>query len=1780
MKAHDGLGGTAEIQYKPSTRYDNTDTTGAPRLPSVHWVVSALRQSDGLCDPGRADVFDPARNPCSSSGHDLITRYHYQGGMFDAASREFRGFRMVMTTDAAGNDRKLYFSQSDTTRGKMLREEQWIGNRLLAKTSYVWKTRHTWGRTQVYMAEQRQEEMDLDHGPYSRCLLNRNHPPDDHGRITTTCSLSCKGAPATPGSCASPTKGQVDTVTTWANPLKSSWVRERPSHVLTRYVNAKGALETLVEKWFYYDGTSADGLPGGQVLQGNVKRVVTRLDRSFAGPVTHPTVRNEYGAYGNLTATIDPNGRRTESDYRGSPFQLYPRIARNPLGHTVTTVTDIRYGQPTSVTDPNGQTAHYRYDALGRTLCVAGPLDSIAGCGSATAPFTRTSEFRYVYGNPAASGFQAKLSYVEERRREPWADGNAASHTAADYVAARQYGDALGRGRFQMGERVIGASGGAKQWVVEGQSHYDSMGFVAKTYVPYVLRAGGQVAELPGVAATLYDYRLNGRAYVDPLGRPYRVTPPDGHPITTYYGAQRKAVYYAAPGRASAAAPRAEDPVAATAEAVPEDLSEGKPRPQRDAQRVEDPPSQRSAQREDPPSAQQAALPKQRPTTAHGTVSLTSRTASYHLALLLPHRELGKQGASAPLDAQSSRFLGSNRLSGAGTRELPELAHRPTGLRRAVAVATAQLRQLHHRIQDLVAPGHRRAWQTREEPYAPRPSTSLVTFPAIGFDWLQNQRKVPLPPAPAPTPAPAPPPPPAPSPTPPPPPALPPALTPAQEAALHGTGTSNNGVVTHEDDFGRVVYRVDLDAGDNQKLWFTYAYDGLGKLLSTFVSNNGGTKITAVYDTLGRLVQITDPDFGNGARPGIVRLGYDPAGNLIYRDTPVARERVQWCYDALHRPTARFLKSDGDAYVASLCSNTATAETRYTYDSATAGPYAKGRLSRVDDQAGYATGVYDQRGRVIRQTRSSPGPGGPRGGTLTLSYAFDLADHLTALTYPDGEVVRYRYNRTGQVVSMAGTGTYLKDLQYDFQGRPDLIVHGNGTTAQPVVDDPSYYGAAENFRLREIHSKKGTTSYYRASYAYEERGKVSRITDHLRSTGPLASTNQYSYDGIGRLVKTDWLANGRTTDAYDAAYTFDRSGNMTQKGSLRGALRLTYHATRPHQLVSYGTRGTEHAVLYDSAGRMASRVVKTGATAAAAKSESYFYDAVDRMQMVVVHTGTGVYTTGAAQDSTTRYFYSAGGQRVRSQVTKGTTTSTTHHFFAEVEVRDGETTKYYFAGGLRIAGRVATPSTAAAAGSLLAGAPFRGLEFSPWTAGALALLLLLLLLSPGLRGATRWRVLVVPSRAVATAVLFWLALLPPGLAKAALPGNVTLWHYHVDHLGSTHSITDASGNLYRQTRTTAYGEIRGRYDGSGNVVAEETQLRHEFTGYESEAESGLQYAGARYYLPELGVFTSHDPARALPSPYAYSPDPINTVDPDGRIPLPVVLYAIAVVATVARAIHTGIKTGSLRAAFKTFAVGLAFATYSFAVASVVSAHAAAVIGQLDPAYDIAITVASRGYATYNVAKAASSGDYITAAQLGLNLIATVHADWQNSQSTVSGNRRHIKNYNGGDPVPSGPVGVDWKAGAEEAGVRLRDSAEGTTGHFRSGFFFAVSAKANRLLGFTIDADFESTQAAWSPRDGFQMATNSGITLSLEILGRPFGFRWARDPYIWGETRSSFFGAPYKFNWLYPGMEVPVVGAGSASGKLGKLSGEIGAGIGAGVSVDATPLIERRSGYPR
>ena len=114
-----------------------------------------------------------------------------------------------------------------------------------------------------------------------------------------------------------------------------------------------------------------------------------------------------------------------------------------------------------------------------------------------------------------------------------------------------------------------------------------------------------------------------------------------------------------------------------------------------------------------------------------------------------------------------------------------------------------------------------------------------------------------------------------------------------------------------------------------------------------------------------------------------------------------------------------------------------------------------------------------------------------------------------------------------------------------------------------------------------------------------------------------------------------------------------------------------------------------------------------------------------------------------------------------------------------------------------------------------------------------------------------------------------------------------------DSLGSTRLITDGSGNAQTCKDYYPFGEEVPATSGtgrSGSCWADSTETLR-FTGKERDAETGLDYFGARYFSGAQGRFTSPDP-KQLPhdiadpqswNKYAYTRNnPLRYVDPDGE----------------------------------------------------------------------------------------------------------------------------------------------------------------------------------------------------------------------------------------------------------------------------------------------------------
>lgn len=129
-----------------------------------------------------------------------------------------------------------------------------------------------------------------------------------------------------------------------------------------------------------------------------------------------------------------------------------------------------------------------------------------------------------------------------------------------------------------------------------------------------------------------------------------------------------------------------------------------------------------------------------------------------------------------------------------------------------------------------------------------------------------------------------------------------------------------------------------------------------------------------------------------------------------------------------------------------------------------------------------------------------------------------------------------------------------------------------------------------------------------------------------------------------------------------------------------------------------------------------------------------------------------------------------------------------------------------------------------------------------------------------------------------------LLLVLVSLAASVQAGTLTFTtYYHNDHLGSPVAATDERNELLWRAHFRPYGErqenpAKGAFGTPG------------YTGHAQDKDSGLVYAGARYYDPMVGRFMAVDPVGVDPeSPasfnrYAYANDnPMRFFDPDGRM---------------------------------------------------------------------------------------------------------------------------------------------------------------------------------------------------------------------------------------------------------------------------------------------------------
>jgi YD repeat-containing protein len=200
-----------------------------------------------------------------------------------------------------------------------------------------------------------------------------------------------------------------------------------------------------------------------------------------------------------------------------------------------------------------------------------------------------------------------------------------------------------------------------------------------------------------------------------------------------------------------------------------------------------------------------------------------------------------------------------------------------------------------------------------------------------------------------------------------------------------------------------------------------YKYNGQDALVQVIDPRTLSTDYSV--DGLGNLFCQKSPDTGDtymGDSCATGANGFDAAGNVLKR-TDQKAQVTTFSYDALNRALVITFGAGSKNEI----------RNEYGYDQ---GLYGLGRLTSIveKDSAGQptvSTGyAYDQKGRVITQTRTIAGNPNP----FITSYRYDAFGRMDRVTYPSGRTVSYFFDAMGRPSQVLPV---VSGVQYHRPGR-------------------------------------------------------------------------------------------------------------------------------------------------------------------------------------------------------------------------------------------------------------------------------------------------------------------------------------------------------------------------------------------------------------------------------------------------------------------------------------------------------------------------------------------------------------------------------------------------------------------------------------------------------------------------------------------------------------------------------------------------------------------------
>jgi RHS repeat-associated protein len=677
--------------------------------------------------------------------------------------------------------------------------------------------------------------------------------------------------------------------------------------------------------------------------------------------------------------------------------------------------------------------------------------------------------------------------------------------------------------------------------------------------------------------------------------------------------------------------------------------------------------------------------------------------------------------------------------------------------------------------------------------------------------------------------------------------------------ALAHAGTPT---VMHLDALGRVFLTVaDNGIEGPRRTRVELDIEGLQRSVT---DARGLRAVTQDFDLLGRMMHAVSLDAGEshtfldvGDKP---LCGWAPRGEVLRRR-----------YDAAQRLTHLFVQQPGKAET--LVEHTVHGELHPD----AAARNLRTRVFRVHDGAGALTSArFDFKGNLLETSRrfatgfreapdwmplallaSLPDMETAAAGLLeaesfTLVATYDALGRVTSRTTPDGSETRPTYNEARLLdrvqVRVRGAATWttlIENIDYNAKGQRERVAYGNGALMRYEYD-------RETFRLVFQRTTRASDSATLQSLRYEHDpvGNIVAVEDGVSfGNTAVSASGLYEYDALYQLVK----AEGREHPGQQPAHEDPLPLPLEHPNDLQALRRYResyrYDAGGNIERVSHqpldGAAGWTRLYEYAPDSNRLSRTTAPG-DPPGTLSAVYSHDAAGNMSQMPHlpgldwdHAGRLQSVARQAQGGSTGpndvYFaYDASGVRARKVYKHG-----------------GLIDERLYLGGYEV---------------------FRRRSASD---GAVQLERQTLHVMDDQR-----RVALVETKTVDT-------------TSASGLGTPRL-HLQLDnHLGSSMLELDEAGQVISYEEYHPYGSTAFQ---SSRTGVEVSAKRYRYSGKERDEETGLYYHGARYYAAWLGRWTSCDPVAHGTNLYCgIGNNPVNKVDPDGRVPVtPLVSPAPAV----------------------------------------------------------------------------------------------------------------------------------------------------------------------------------------------------------------------------------------------------------------------------------------------